>query len=290
MDAAGTALIAGAAFGAGVGLTCLLQTSPSPEPPPRRLRTKIPPLGPFQEAVPHSPPEPPSPSGLPSPPPPQTQVADSSATRTTADFHDSVSSADSLSPRSPPAAQLAPLEGVFGVDIGGTLAKLVFLEKLSPDGSKGDGGGGGGNGISLEERLAAAALKKKKRRSNFITARERFGSTGQRYTELEFPCAQLGGVLHFIKFETRRLDSALRIVKDAGLLKGMARVYMGGGGAFKYQRKIEAELGVVCVPVDEFEALVWGIDYVLQHGPQDEVSRASHVASQQRKQQQRPRY
>jgi type II pantothenate kinase len=156
----------------------------------------------------------------------------------------SISSAGSLSPRSP--LSLAPLEGAFGVDIGGTLAKLVFLEKLAP-GTQQDGTAAG-----------------RKRRSNFITAQERFGSTGQRYTALEFPSEQLGGVLHFIKFETRRLDNALKIVREAGLLKGMARVYMGGGGAFKYQRKIEHELGVVCVPVDEFEALVWGIDYVLQ--------------------------
>jgi hypothetical protein len=36
-----------------------------------------------------------------------------------------------------------------------------------------------------------------------LTAQERFGSTGQRYTALQFPCEQLGGILHFIKFETR---------------------------------------------------------------------------------------
>ena len=76
-------------------------------------------------------------------------------------------------------------------------------------------------------------------------------------------------------------------------MAGMERVYMSGGGAFKYEAKIEEELDVRCVPVDEFEALVhptlsaltrsyfvltprlhlqvWGIDYVLAQGPADEV-------------------
>lgn len=51
----------------------------------------------------------------------------------------------------------------------------------------------------------------------------------------------------------------------------MERVYMSGGGAFKYEAKIEQELQLRCVPVDEFESLVWGIDFVLAHGPPDEV-------------------
>ena len=110
-----------------------------------------------------------------------------------------------------------------------------------------------------------------KRKTNFLTAQEQFGSTGKRYSELQFPCEHLGGILHFIKFETRRLDNALQIVKECGLTDGMERVYMSGGGAFKYEAKIEEELGLKCVPVDEFEALVWGIDYVLAHGPLDEV-------------------
>ena len=46
---------------------------------------------------------------------------------------------------------------------------------------------------------------------------------------------------------------------------------MSGGGAFKYEAKIEQELQLRCVPVDEFESLVWGIDFVLAHGPPDEV-------------------
>jgi pantothenate kinase len=83
--------------------------------------------------------------------------------------------------------------------------------------------------------------------------------------------ARLGGVLHFIKFETRRLDNALKIVQQAGLVDGMKRVYMSGGGAFKFAALIEEQLRVKCVPVDEFEALVWGIDYVLEDGPPDEV-------------------
>lgn len=86
---------------------------------------------------------------------------------------------------SPKSADLPqPIDGVFGVDIGGTLAKLVFLEKVGDTGSS--------------KHTGAA-----KRRPNFITAQERFGTTGKRHTDLQFPCERLGGVLHFIKFETR---------------------------------------------------------------------------------------
>lgn len=84
----------------------------------------------------------------------------------------------------PPKSSGLPADGVFGVDIGGTLAKLVFLEKVDgADSSKHTGAG--------------------KRKANFITARDRFGTTGKRYSDLQFPCERLGGVLHFIKFETR---------------------------------------------------------------------------------------
>ena len=85
---------------------------------------------------------------------------------------------------SPKSADMPPIDGVFGVDIGGTLAKLVFLEKVDDTGSSKHTGAG-------------------KRRPNFITAQERFGTTGKRHTDLQFPCERLGGVLHFIKFETR---------------------------------------------------------------------------------------
>ena len=223
------------------------------------------------------------------------------------------------SPKSPPAS-LAPLEGVFGVDIGGTLAKLVFLGTLPlpPPSWRLPVSALTVARLSCAEKVDADTLsspRASQRKANFLTAQERFGSTGQRYTALQFPCEQLGGILHFIKFETRcepepklwlaprsaasgsaarrRLDNALRIVKEGGLLAGMERVYMSGGGAFKYEAKIEEELDVRCVPVDEFEALVrptlsaltrshfvltpclhlqvWGIDYVLAHGPADEV-------------------
>jgi hypothetical protein len=90
----------------------------------------------------------------------------------------------STSSNSPKSVDL-PVDGVFGVDIGGTLAKLVFLEKVDDTHSSRDANGAG------------------KRKSNFITAQDRFGTTGKRYSDLQFPCDRLGGVLHFIKFETR---------------------------------------------------------------------------------------
>lgn len=90
-----------------------------------------------------------------------------------------------MSANSPTSTVSAPVDGVFGVDIGGTLAKLVFLEKVDSDADSSDCQGA------------------EKRKTNFITARERFGTTGKRHTDLQFPCERLGGVLHFIKFETR---------------------------------------------------------------------------------------
>jgi hypothetical protein len=101
--------------------------------------------------------------------------------RTSAEWRQRGSS--SVSSNSPKSPVLPPVDGVFGVDIGGTLAKLVFLEKISAESLSGEGAG--------------------KRRPNFLTAQERFGTTGKRYSDLQFPCEQLGGILHFIKFETR---------------------------------------------------------------------------------------
>ena len=120
--------------------------------------------------------------------------------------------------------------GVFGVDIGGSLAKILFFE---PD-----------EGLvskllrrpppsSAHHTQWRAMLSSVRALGAFIHSATRYGATGVRDAHLSFHMAALGGAFHFIRFETRRMDGALRLAARHGLTAGMRTVCATGGGAIK---------------------------------------------------------
>jgi hypothetical protein len=81
-----------------------------------------------------------------------------------------------------------------------------------------------------------AKLKSVHALAGFILSRDRYGKTGVRDTHLSFSLPGMGGEFHFIRFETRRMEGALKLASRNGLAEGMHNICATGGGAVKVRR------------------------------------------------------
>eukprot|EP01095_Lingulamoeba_sp_RSL-Kostka_P004116 TRINITY_DN15204_c0_g1_i1.p1 TRINITY_DN15204_c0_g1~~TRINITY_DN15204_c0_g1_i1.p1 ORF type:complete len:490 (-),score=169.67 TRINITY_DN15204_c0_g1_i1:18-1487(-) len=134
----------------------------------------------------------------------------------------------------------------FGLDIGGTLSKVVYFEP--------------------QELTDSNSL----RVHNFITNAITYGKTGERDEEFEISLPELGyGKLHFIKFETRRMNNFLSTCKKNQLIvdKVKNQVAATGGGAHKFENDFKEMIGVDLKKEDEIESLVMGINFLVQTVP-----------------------
>jgi hypothetical protein len=124
--------------------------------------------------------------------------------------------------------KLLDIGGFFGIDIGGSLTKLVFF---MPD-------------DDVVSRLLGQVPEKQRKPwhqrfaavtevSKFILSRIVYGKTGVRDARLSFHLPDLGGTFHFIRFETKRMIGALQLAKLHGLNSGMHTMSATGGGAIR---------------------------------------------------------
>ncbi|KAI7754072.1 hypothetical protein M8C21_009587 [Ambrosia artemisiifolia] len=124
----------------------------------------------------------------------------------------------------------------LALDIGGSLIKLVYFSRH-------------------EDRLANDKRK--------LSTKERFGVTnGNRRT---FPI--LGGRLHFVKFETAKINECLEFIQSKQLHRGdidNAVIKATGGGAYKFADLFKEKLGVVIDKEDEMNCLVAGANFLLK--------------------------
>ena len=138
-------------------------------------------------------------------------------------------------------SKLLDVGGFFGLDIGGTLSKLVFflpdrdlvtrmLKRVSPEGA-------------AQHAAWHAKLASVHQIAAFILSRTRYGATGVRDAHLSFHMEELGGSFHFIRFETRRMEGALLLAQKHGLNAGMHSICATGGGAHKVRRHTRGEGG-----------------------------------------------
>ena len=116
----------------------------------------------------------------------------------------------------------------FGIDIGGSLTKLVFFmpdEHLV---------------YRLMMRLPSDQRAQSQARfdaitavAKFILSRVSYGKTGVRDVRLSIDMPDLGGCFHFLRFETSRMIGALKLAKKHGLNKNMHSMCATGGGAIR---------------------------------------------------------
>ncbi|KAH9720233.1 Pantothenate kinase 2 [Citrus sinensis] len=114
----------------------------------------------------------------------------------------------------------------LALDIGGSLIKLVYFSRHEDQ--------------SIDD-------KRKK------TINERLGiSNGNRRS---YPI--LGGRLHFVKFETTKINECLDFIHSKQL-------HRGGGGAYKFADLFKERLGVSLDKEDEMDCLVAGANFLLK--------------------------
>jgi type II pantothenate kinase len=132
----------------------------------------------------------------------------------------------------------------FGMDIGGTLCKITFFEPLEAEMSK-----------RYEKEI------------DFIKKSVNYGETGIRDAALSFEWNH--GRFHFLNFETRNIDNAVRLFKENELLASEKILMATGGGAQKYASLFRKELDVELIKGDELGCLLFGLNFMLDRVPEE---------------------
>ncbi|RNA22859.1 pantothenate kinase 3 isoform X2 [Brachionus plicatilis] len=136
----------------------------------------------------------------------------------------------------------------FGMDIGGTLVKLVYFEPID---------------LTEEEKLKQGDTLRTIQR--YLVRNEAYGETGVRDVDLEIKAVKLGdrlGNLHFIRFPTSSMYKFIDLCVKKNLHLLTFKIYATGGGAFKFEAIITKSLNVKWIKCDELEMLVQGIEFM----------------------------
>jgi type II pantothenate kinase len=135
----------------------------------------------------------------------------------------------------------------LGIDIGGTLSKVVYFEPTTPSDRE------------LVDRI-----------NSFADNPVNYGRTGHRHLEHRWYSPKLGGTFHFTSFETASFSRFLNTVKSSAVLSGIPfPLCTTGGGAFKYKDRMKEQLGIKLQGTDEIASLVRGIDFMVRHCPDE---------------------
>jgi type II pantothenate kinase len=154
------------------------------------------------------------------------------------------------------------LGGAFGFDIGGTLSKVVYFYRTAPKTPTSRGG----RAMERSESYISAVEQMK----DFLLQSETYGASGTRDTSLSVKSRRLGGDIHFIRFETKRMTDAMQILAMAGIHQSVMSLYSTGGGAHKFSQAFKEQLAINVNTCDELECLVSGLNFLLCEVP-DEV-------------------
>ncbi|XP_026997779.1 pantothenate kinase 2, mitochondrial isoform X1 [Tachysurus fulvidraco] len=136
----------------------------------------------------------------------------------------------------------------FGMDIGGTLVKLVYFEPKD---------------ITAEEEQEEVESLKSIR--HYLTSNTAYGKTGIRDVHLELPDLTLWGrrgSLHFIRFPTQDLPAFLQMARDKHFSSLHTTLCATGGGAYKFEADFRTMADLQLLKLDEFDCLIKGVLYI----------------------------
>lgn len=136
----------------------------------------------------------------------------------------------------------------FGIDVGGTLVKLVYFEPLD---------------LSKEEELKEGDILKTIR--HYLIGNTAYGETGIRDVHLELKLKKIGnrlGNLHFIRFPTYQMEFFIGLCVTRKLHTLTFQVYATGGGAFKFEKDVRERLNIGWNKCDELDMLIQGVEFL----------------------------
>ncbi|XP_014845128.1 PREDICTED: pantothenate kinase 2, mitochondrial isoform X1 [Poecilia mexicana] len=146
----------------------------------------------------------------------------------------------------------------FGMDIGGTLVKLVYFEPKD---------------ITTEEEQEEVENLRSIR--HYLTSNTAYGTTGIRDVHLEMKdlslCGRTGN-LHFIRFPTHDLPVFMQMGRNKHFSSLHTTLCATGGGAYKFESDFRTMADLELHKLDELDCLVRGvlyIDSVITSGPSE---------------------
>ena len=109
----------------------------------------------------------------------------------------------------------------FGMDIGGTLTKLIYFEPKDIS--------------EAEEKMEVETLKTIR---HYLTSNTAYGKTGIRDEHLEMKDQKLAGrrgSIHFIRFPTSEMMAFINLAKSKNFPSLATSICATGGGAYKFE-------------------------------------------------------
>ncbi|KAK6178064.1 hypothetical protein SNE40_012900 [Patella caerulea] len=144
----------------------------------------------------------------------------------------------------------------FGMDIGGTLTKLVYFEPTDIS--------------DIEEQEEVETLKTIRK---YLTGNVAYGSTGIRDVHLEMVAQSIGGrqgTLHFIRFPTSNMMTFIEMAKAKNFSSLASAICATGGGAYKFEDDFKKYVDLDLHKYDELECLLKGIHYIDRYNSSSE--------------------
>ncbi|NP_001164148.1 fumble isoform 3 [Tribolium castaneum] len=143
----------------------------------------------------------------------------------------------------------------FGMDIGGSLCKLVYFEPKD---------------ITKDEADSEVETLRNIRR--YLTKNSAYGKTGHRDTHLQMDDVYIRGrrgTLHFIRFPSSEMVNFLALAKSKGMANLVTTVCATGGGAFKFEEDFRREVNMKLEKFDEFDSLLKGLQFADAQNPSE---------------------
>lgn len=143
----------------------------------------------------------------------------------------------------------------FGMDIGGSLCKLVYFEPKE-----------------ILRGESATELETIRNIRRYLTKNSAYGKTGHRDMHLQMENVKIRGImgtLHFIRFPTCEMRNFLSLAKYKGMAKLVSTVSATGGGAYKFEEDFKREVNLKLAKFDEFDSLLTGIHYIDRNNPSE---------------------
>ncbi|KAL2302977.1 hypothetical protein Nmel_010431, partial [Mimus melanotis] len=136
----------------------------------------------------------------------------------------------------------------FGMDIGGTLVKLVYFEPKD---------------ITAEEEQEEVENLKSIRK--YLTSNTAYGKTGIRDVHLELKnltmCGRKGN-LHFIRFPSCAMHRFIQMGSEKNFSSLHTTLCATGGGAYKFEEDFRTMADLQLYKLDELDCLIQGLLYV----------------------------
>lgn len=158
---------------------------------------------------------------------------------------------DLLSPKDRPK----PSMPWFGLDIGGTLTKLIYFEPK--------------DFTELEEEQEKETAKTIRK---YLVGNTAYGTSGIRDVHLEMKDQLIGGrrgSLHFIRFPTSNMEGFIEMCKAKHFNSLVTEICATGGGAYKFEEDFFTKVSLHLHKFDELECLLKGIHYIDRHNEKE---------------------